>query len=226
MIFNEPLLVDMTSPYNRFEAWFFDTFLAPALMEFKDAVSERLIEEVPENGRLLDVGSGGGYTLRYIGSNRPDLHLVGLDLSFPQVRRLKNRSEDFDARTSAVQGNGMSLPFPDESFESLICIATLKHFPDQTRALEEFARVLKPGCTLTLVEAARESTDNEINRFVNEFWFPGFLTPILARGFRKFVIRQSPSVESVKDRFEDVDFRDLTVKKIDGLPGLKVVGTK
>lgn len=44
-----------------------------------------------------------------------------------------------------VQGNIMSLPFRDESFDAIICLSTLQLVEDDRKALEEFHRVLRRG---------------------------------------------------------------------------------
>jgi len=46
---------------------------------------------------------------------------------------------------AAVQGDALHLPFPDGSFDRVICSEVLEHIPDDRRALREIARVLRPG---------------------------------------------------------------------------------
>jgi SAM-dependent methyltransferase len=45
----------------------------------------------------------------------------------------------------AVVGDGLSLPFPDGCFDKIVAAEVLEHIPDDTRALAELARVLRPG---------------------------------------------------------------------------------
>ena len=46
---------------------------------------------------------------------------------------------------AAVNGDGTRLPFPDDTFDRIICSEVLEHIPDDDAALAELHRVLKPG---------------------------------------------------------------------------------
>lgn len=46
-----------------------------------------------------------------------------------------------------VQGDATRLPFPDATFDRVITSEVLEHIPNDTGALDEFARVLRPGGT-------------------------------------------------------------------------------
>ena len=50
-----------------------------------------LASRVPQNARLLDVGTGPGYLLAYLARQRPDLRLFGLDLSHRMVSAGRRR---------------------------------------------------------------------------------------------------------------------------------------
>jgi SAM-dependent methyltransferase len=52
--------------------------------------------------------------------------------------------------TAAVQGDALHLPFPDGSFDRVICSEVLEHIPDDVAAMRELARVLRPGGTMAI----------------------------------------------------------------------------
>lgn len=52
--------------------------------------------------------------------------------------------------TAAVQGDALHLPFPDGSFDRVICSEVLEHIPDDIGAMRELARVLRPGGTMAI----------------------------------------------------------------------------
>lgn len=54
-------------------------------------------------------------------------------------------SLDIDAKRADVVADIIDLPFPDETFDLIICAHVLEHVPDDRRAMREFARVLTPG---------------------------------------------------------------------------------
>lgn len=55
-----------------------------------------------------------------------------------------------DPRIRLVQGDATLLPFPDATFDAVICSETLEHIPDDDRAAQELARVIRPGGWLFL----------------------------------------------------------------------------
>lgn len=53
------------------------------------------------------------------------------------------------APTTFVQGDVQQLPFPDNSFDTVVDTFSLCVYPDASRATQEMFRVLKPGARLT-----------------------------------------------------------------------------
>ena len=100
--------------------------------------------------RLLDLGCGEGrhsisaYLLA-------DAEIVGLDLGLKDLKTAKERLMDFPTPPSKggycafIQGSGHELPFPDNTFDHVICSEVLEHIPDYPSFLREINRVLKPG---------------------------------------------------------------------------------
>ena len=85
-------------------------------------------------GVVVDVGCGSGGLLELLESIRPDLTLVGTDLTAP--RR-------FRSSASRVVGDAMALPLADASVDGLIFNHVLEHIPSATPAIIEARRVLK-----------------------------------------------------------------------------------
>ena len=51
---------------------------------------------------------------------------------------------------NVVQGDALHLPFPDGSFDRVICSEVLEHIPDDLAAMRELTRVLRPGGTMAV----------------------------------------------------------------------------
>lgn len=54
------------------------------------------------------------------------------------------------AKAQVVVGDALALPYPDESFDSVIASEILEHIPEDDAAITELIRVLKPGGTLAV----------------------------------------------------------------------------
>lgn len=85
--------------------------------------------------RVLDVGCGRGLcepVLREQGADYAGIDLVASESSDRLPRKFCLAQAD-------------RLPFPDGSFDSVICFDAFEHFPDPALAAGEFSRVLRPG---------------------------------------------------------------------------------
>jgi phosphatidylethanolamine/phosphatidyl-N-methylethanolamine N-methyltransferase len=101
-------------------------------------------------GRILEVGVGTGLSLRdYSWTNR----LIGVDLSAPMLRKAKARVAEH--RLTNVEGlavmDAQHLGFQDAVFDVVVAQYVITAVPDPEATLDEFARVLKPGGEIILV---------------------------------------------------------------------------
>jgi SAM-dependent methyltransferase len=75
-------------------------------------------------------------------------HAYGIDISEPTLRQAHGAFE-FGATPPralrAAVGDVRDLPFRDASFDAIYSMGTIEHFDETVRAVEEMARVLKPG---------------------------------------------------------------------------------
>src|SRR5271168_2079455 len=101
-------------------------------------------------GRILEVGVGTGLSLPdYAPSNR----LIGVDLSAPMLRKAKARVRA--QRLGNVDGlavmDAQRLGFHDAVFDVVVAQYVITTVPDPEATLDEFARVIKPGGEIILV---------------------------------------------------------------------------
>ena len=92
-------------------------------------------------------GVGSGLDLPLL----PPAHAyVGLDLTRAMLARCARRAAGL--RFSAVQGDSLSLPFRDASFDCAVLHLILAIVPDAARALAETARVVRAGGTVLILD--------------------------------------------------------------------------
>lgn len=212
------ILSDMTTPYSRLESWAYDTFMAPAVAGLKEGLMPRLLAEVPAGGRLLDVGCGGGQVAIAIAAGRPDLKVTGLDLSADQVRRAAARARTAGSTATFVQGSALELPFHDRSFDAVISVASIKHWPDQARGVAECARV--SAGTVAIIEADRGCRLEDAARFVSKWAVPAPVRPIALAAFRTWVAGQAIDLEDGRELVAGVPTHAGTVERIPRAPAV------
>lgn len=109
-----------------------------------DPARLRALLDLPTTGWVLDAGGGTGRIaaqLRAVTGN-----LVLLDRSQPMLRQAQGKA------LWPIQGDVARLPFPDACFDRAVVVDALHHFPDQSAAIGELLRVLKPGGRLVIEE--------------------------------------------------------------------------
>jgi ubiquinone/menaquinone biosynthesis C-methylase UbiE len=109
-------------------------------------VADALARHLPAGpARLLDAGCGAGGLIRRLSAQRPQWSWTGVDFS-PLACLLARE------RTSAeiAQASLDRLPFPDGHFDGAVCADVLYHLEDDTAALRELRRVLRPGAVLAV----------------------------------------------------------------------------
>ena len=106
------------------------------------------------SGKTLEVAVGTGLNL----SLYPvDVDLVGLDLSPEMLEIARRRSAELGRDVELREGDAHSLPFEDETFDSVICTYSLCNIPDPHRAVGEMKRVLRPQGKVILVDHIRSA---------------------------------------------------------------------
>src|SRR5437879_470304 len=91
-------------------------------------------------GTVLELGCGAGSFLRALRSHRPDLAIVGLDLSARALVHARARGA-----SRVVRGDAARLPFVDRSVDAVVFFDVLEHVANPDVLLAEAARVLRSG---------------------------------------------------------------------------------
>ncbi len=103
-----------------------------------------------KGGRILEVGVGTGISLPdYARVNR----LVGIDLSEPMLRKAHQRVIEqklFNIEALAVM-DATRMALPDKSFDVVVAQYVITAVPNPEATLDEFARVIRPGGEIVLV---------------------------------------------------------------------------
>jgi SAM-dependent methyltransferase len=97
-------------------------------------------------GRTLEIGAGLGEHLRYEDLSTQEYHAVELRESMAAAIR-----RDFPSAITVVADCQKRLPYADADFDRAIAIHVLEHLPNLPVALEEIARLLKPGGVFSVV---------------------------------------------------------------------------
>ena len=131
------------------------------------ALAQRLTAALPAGSRILEVAPGPGYLAIEI-ARRGAYQVTGLDISHTFVeiatRNARAAHVDIDFR----QGNASAMPFPESSFDLILCRAAFKNFTQPVAAMNEMHRVLTPGGRALIVDLSKDASMNDINAYIKK----------------------------------------------------------
>jgi SAM-dependent methyltransferase len=114
-------------------------------------------------GRVLDVACGSGGLAAHLAAAgweawglEASSHMLGL-----------GRWQGFDRQVPMVRGIAEALPFPDASFDRVLCKGSLDHFADAAAFMREAARVLRPEGRLVIALANFDALSRRLGRAIN-----------------------------------------------------------
>ena len=105
---------------------------------------------------ILDVGCGGGRTIREMAARATAGRVFGVDYSTASVEASRDTNRDAVAagRVEIQHGSVSRLPFADAMFDLVTAVETHYYWPDLPNDAREILRVLKPGGTLVVIAEA------------------------------------------------------------------------
>lgn len=110
--------------------------------------------------RLLDLGCGfGRHTFEAL---KMGARVVAADLATEELGSVRDLMGAMAAEGEVATGgaggascaNALALPFPDATFDRVIASEVMEHIPDDTAALDELVRVLRPGGVIAITVPA------------------------------------------------------------------------
>ena len=99
------------------------------------------LSSILSSGKVLDISCGIGYGSQIISESIDVESCIGVDISKEDIEyaNLNFKSE----KTEFIAGDICKLDFPDNSFDTIVCLETLEHIAEPKIALKELSRVLK-----------------------------------------------------------------------------------
>lgn len=127
--------------------------LRPAICPF-----DVLLQHIPQQGTVLDVGCGAGLLLGLAARARPDLHAIGIDSSIPAIHAAQTMArEHFADKRIHFEAKSAEGPFPAGAYNVVSMIDVLHHIPPehQKSAILKCYDHVRPGGIFLYKDMAR-----------------------------------------------------------------------
>ena len=135
--------------------------IVPGFAQLQRMTMLLLAERVPQDGRVLVLGAGGGLELKVFAEAHPGWRFDGVD---PSEEMLKLADATLGSLASRVRMHvGYIDAAPDGPFDAAVCLLTM-HFialEERRRTLQEIQRRLKPGAPLVVAHLSFPQSEPE-----------------------------------------------------------------
>jgi ubiquinone/menaquinone biosynthesis C-methylase UbiE len=147
-------------------------------------------------GRLLDIGTGPGWLLMHLARLSPELKLTGIDISPAMVKaaQINMHREGLSERVDIRIGQADALPFPKETFDTVVSTGSIHHWKNPFQSLNEVFRVVKPSGFGLIYDLVSNPPGSVLKAARSEFgnlrvallWIHSFEEPFYSQnGFKK-----------------------------------------
>ena len=176
------------------------------------ATAQSVVERLTPGSSVLEVAPGPGYLASEIARLGP-YRLTGLDISHSFVRIARENARTAGLEIDFRQGDAAHMPFPDESFDFVVCRAAFKNFTNPVGALDEIHRVLKPGGKASIYDLRKDATREEIDAEVAGMGM-SWLNALLTRWtFRNMLLKNAYSYAALERMVAESHFRTGEIHK-------------
>ena len=102
--------------------------------------------DIHDGWTMLDIGCGGGATLKRLLKRSNNAQVYGIDISQESVAKARKvNAKVLDKQVFVSQGSAEKLPYGDQMFDLVTAVETVYFWPNLPDCLQEVGRVLKPG---------------------------------------------------------------------------------
>jgi ubiquinone/menaquinone biosynthesis C-methylase UbiE len=155
--------------------------------------------------RVLDIATGTGLAAEAaLGAVGATGLVTAADLSPAMIENARRRLGNAPNVSLAVE-DGQALSFSDESFDAVMCSLGLMFFPDPSRGLTEFRRVLRPGgrAAVSVNTVPQRSYNTRINLAIARY-----VPSLMEASARIFSLGDETTLKSL---FEAADLCDIEI---------------
>lgn len=153
--------------------------------------------KIPDNGKVADIGCGGGYNIRRMLEISAKAKFIGLDISDESVKKAeKVNKAEIGKRVKIIKGSAENLPFKDDSIDLITAFETVFFWKNPEKAFREVHRTLvKDGCFAVINNYGNPNVDWE----------------------KKVPCMTRYTAEQISDMLKTTGFTDISINKKENL---------
>ena len=155
-----------------------------------------IADRLKPGARVLEVAPGPGYLAIEI-ARMGDYRVSGLDISHSFVRIATENARKAGVNVDFGHGDAAHMPFPDESFDFVVCRAAFKNFSDPVGALNEIHRVLMHGGRASIFDLRKDASPAAIDDEVAGMHLSALNAMLTRWTFRSVLLKNAYTREAI-----------------------------
>jgi ubiquinone/menaquinone biosynthesis C-methylase UbiE len=174
------------------------------------ALARRVADEVPHGGRVLEVAPGPGYFAVELAKLRKH-HVSGLDISRTLCDIARRNAEQAKVNVDFRLGNASEMPFPDRSFDFIVCRAAFKNFSEPVKALQEMYRVLDTKGEILIIDLRRDASVESIGEAVDQMKLNTANSILTKLTFRMMLLKRAYTRRELEQMLKQTSFDQVRI---------------
>jgi ubiquinone/menaquinone biosynthesis C-methylase UbiE len=167
---------------GRSARWYDNNTRKHRLAEMKEYAKE-VAKHIHDGCSVLEVAPGPGYLAIEL-AKLSNYKIVGLDISKDFVEIARRNAKEAGVEVEFRQGSVADIPFPDNTFDFIICTAAFKNFKEPFKALSQMYRVLRSGGNALIIDMNRNASNPQIEDYTENMGAKG-----TEKLFMKFILK-------------------------------------
>lgn len=166
---NSPLKDFETLTQRQFKKWspFYDS--KPVRLFYFERIYQKILYTIRARvhiyllpgSRFLDVACGTGEVIFRLAQEFPSVEFTGADFSEEMLAIARQKTAHLK-NVKIINANVRNLPFPNKSFDTVLCSDAFHHFASPEESLKEISRVVKDNGFLFLIDPSYDTLFQKI----------------------------------------------------------------
>jgi ubiquinone/menaquinone biosynthesis C-methylase UbiE len=160
---------------------------------------------LPANATILEVAPGPGFLA--IEFAKAGNKVTALEISKTFVEIAEANAKEAKVNVDFRLGNASNMPFAENLFDFIICVAAFKNFSEPVEAIREMHRVLRPGGKACVMDLRRDVSMSSINNHIqNDLRITGLNALFTKMVFRTTLLRAAYTKPEIEKMISQTNF--------------------
>ena len=162
------------------------------------------------HANVLEVAPGPGFLA--IEFAKAGHKVTALEISKTFVEIAEANAKEAKVSVDVRQGNASAMPFGEDQFDFIICVAAFKNFSEPVEAIREMHRVLKPGGKACIIDLRRDVPMERINQHIkNDLRISGLNALLTKLVFKTTLLKTAYTKPEIEGMVSQTDFTNLRI---------------